>query len=168
LHRQINSAAPIRRSTRGNVEISSLLNLNAYAAGANTFKLDAQAPPVGSHLHNTSSVIVPIPVLSKEGEARFDEVFRDLLWHVWPADAPELQILRAKGLYKTTDGLSYGTCPRAVQTQLISGAVVQGVREIYETKPVQDADADSTKLVLIGRHLPADLADQFLARLHSA
>jgi hypothetical protein len=146
-----------------------LLNINAYAAGPKSFKLDLPSAPSSSHLHAISSVVIPLPELSKAQEGKFDEALRELLWHAWPDAEEGMQVLRAKGLYQTADGQSRGQSLKLKETfKLIVWTVVQGVREIYETKPVHTVASDPSKLVLIGRHLPADLADQFLRRLTSS
>ena len=62
----------------------------------------------------------------------------------------------------------YATVSLTKNTELYSSltlhTVVQGVREIYEIKPIAQ-NSEPPKLVLIGRNLPADLAKRFLSSI---
>lgn len=50
---------------------------------------------------------------------------------------------------------------------LLHSTVLQGVRELYEIKELQEDAGDlKPKLVLIGRNLPPNLSQSFLDVLH--
>jgi len=57
-------------------------------------------------------VVIDLPTLDQADDGVFDEVLRTLLWEKRLLGQPELErqieVLRCKGLLKTTDGRSWG------------------------------------------------------------
>lgn len=162
--RRINAAAPIHETVRGVVDLSKLLDVNAFSASR-------EQAPAALDLHHDdhehthareidaiSTVAVPLPVLDAHQVARLDSLLRSLLWDGVLPSSPasnKADILRTKGLFHTAEGTEH---------------VIQGVREIYEMKEVLSARAAEAKriegkLVFIGRNLGDGLKEGVLSHL---
>ncbi|KAF5345541.1 hypothetical protein D9758_012026 [Tetrapyrgos nigripes] len=160
----INSAARIHRTVRGQLDLKHIMGISAYTAvpqldehikhSHHDHDLD-HTDPEHDHDHNAhqthyeargiSSLQVVCPVLSQTQLEALDEWIRSVLWeNRLPDDtqSTELQVLRCKGLFCLEGGDQY---------------VLQGVRSMYEmVKVVKDADLgvpDMGKLVFIGKGL---------------
>lgn len=108
----INASAPIHAVDRGAVDLSHVLNLDAYAAGSKSFHAPPSLPPSNLTTRHAglSSLTVPLPVLDDVASgSRFDVLLRSLLWdgRLPGADSDPVDILRTKALLLARDG-SYG------------------------------------------------------------
>lgn len=160
LIRKVNPAAPIHRTVQGQVDLSLVMDIKAFASAPSfhkpTFGLfhehgDGEDP---HHTHNThyesrgiSSLQVTCPALSPSHMEKLDEWIRTVLWenHLPGADVggeEELRVLRCKGLFTTQSGEQY---------------VLQGVQNLYEISRADVGDVagvpEAGKLVLIGKGL---------------
>ncbi|KAJ7212265.1 CobW/HypB/UreG, nucleotide-binding domain-containing protein [Mycena pura] len=168
LLRGINPAAPIHRTVRANVDISKILGVRAYAAapifppsrthvhGNDEQDHEHEHAPEPTHyeLRGISSLLVAVPVLSRERLDALDEWVRTVLWEGrLPGNASDenesassLSILRCKGLFVLDSGSQY---------------VLQGVRSMYEIVEAEDVLGipDAGKLVLIGTGLDSRVRD---------
>ncbi|KAF7314178.1 hypothetical protein MKEN_00890000 [Mycena kentingensis (nom. inval.)] len=147
----INPGAQVYRTTRGEVAIKLLLGVHAYTAPPPTFHLEHhdhdhshQPEPTHYELRGISSLLVPVPILSRAQLDALDEWVRTVLWETrLPGDVEadrELSVLRCKGLFVLHSGEQF---------------VLQGVRSMYELAKSEDALGlpDVGKLVLIGTGL---------------
>lgn len=158
IHR-VNPSAPIYRTTHANIDISRIININAYRmadhirpsgldeAGAN---LGQGMVPRPKHyeLRGISSLQMTIPPLSPEKLANFETWIQRVLWDKeLPKDdsSPDthpVQILRCKGLFVMESGKEY---------------ILQGVQTMYEISEVNGQGVhglpSAGKLVLIGKGL---------------
>ena len=160
--RGINPLATTHRTTRSNIDLGLVINLNAYASRIPPTSVpethhhdhaDGTCPDPESHPKSThytirgiSSILVPVPVLPAVQIETLDEWVRSVLWeHKLPDEGGTegLDVLRCKGMFRTDAGEVY---------------VLQGVREMYDLSPAESMqDSDGTgeigKLVFIGRGL---------------
>ena len=153
--RQINPTTPIFRTTKGNIDLSKILKLNAYTTStfshrfpstepAHDHPLEADEPH--DHFGGITSVVIPLPVLGPSQVLRFDEWLRTLLWEnalLGDTDlARKIEVIRCKGLYTTVSGQTF---------------LIQGVRTLYEVTLADEKTVGAGKLVLIG-FLNGDIA----------
>lgn len=138
--RGLNPTATILHARHGQVDLSKILHLNAYAGKPLSFDKETSG-----HLRNMSTIAIPMPALASLD--RFDEILRGCLWG--ESNLTRGEILRAKGYVRTTDGRAYS---------------IQGVRDVYDITEVPP-EPGPTKLVLIGRGLSDDLAARFLGAM---
>lgn len=161
----VNPAASIYRTTRGSIELKLMMGIDAYSsrqALPNNFVAShSHSESCDSHDHEhireprhyevrgISSLQVSCPILSPSKLQEVDEWIRTVLWeNKLPddsdADSPRIEVLRCKGIFRTTNGETY---------------VLQGVRSLYELNPVPDPQSadmglpDEGKLVFIGKGL---------------
>lgn len=170
--KEINPAAPMYRTVRGEIDLQHIMGISAYAR--------FQAPPPSpehpkAHVHDhsnedhthsaepthyelrgISSLQMSCPVLSPSRFDELDEWIRTVLWEnrlPEKTDTPDLQVLRCKGLFFTENGDQY---------------VLQGVRNMYEISKIEDQEVmgvpDAGKLVLIGKGL-SDVVRQSLYKV---
>lgn len=163
---QVNPAAIIHRTVRGNIDLKQIMGIDAYASKSKSLisghlSRTEQDPsechnascqdshhkhPHHYELRGISSLQVFVPVLSQEAFDRLDEWIRTLLWESRiPEDlatAPQpITVLRCKGIFQTSAGATY---------------VLQGVRSLYEISPAVDESnfgLEAGKLVFIGKGL---------------
>lgn len=162
IHR-VNPSAPVYRTTHANINISRIININAYrvadhirtaalsdgSAKANANLGHGVVPqPRHYELRGISSLQMTIPPLSFEKLARLEKWIQRVLWDKElpkedssPNDHP-VQILRCKGLLVMETGKEY---------------ILQGVQTMYEISEVSEQDVhglpSAGKLVLIGKGL---------------
>ncbi|KAI5986235.1 CobW domain-containing protein [Pisolithus albus] len=158
IHR-VNPSAPIYRTTHANIEISRIVNINAYrmADHIRPSGLDEVGADVGQgmvprpkhyELRGISSLQMTIPPLSPEKLANLEKWTQRVLWDKeLPKDdsSPDthpVQILRCKGLFVMESGKEY---------------ILQGVQTMYEISEVNGQGVhglpSAGKLVLIGKGL---------------
>ncbi|EKM79319.1 hypothetical protein AGABI1DRAFT_58829 [Agaricus bisporus var. burnettii JB137-S8] len=165
LIRQVNPAAPIHRTIKGQIDLKHIIGISAYSKPPQS---DATNPSLAPHVHecddthshdtkiNTnhyefrgiSSLRVECPPLSPQAFDNFDRWIRTVLWenHLPEEESSQnrdLLVLRCKGLLSTTSGQQY---------------VLQGVRNLYEIEEIKETDddlgiPDEGKIVLIGKGL---------------
>lgn len=158
---KVNPAAPIYKTTQGQVDLSLIMGIEAFASPS-SFR---RAITVPSHVHDDaedaehhhdthyeargiSSLQVTCPVLSPGHLERLDEWIRTVLWEnrlpemASGAEGIVLKVLRCKGLFTTVAGDKY---------------VLQGVQDLYEISKIDEGEAVGVpavgKLVLIGKGL---------------
>lgn len=172
---QVNPAAIIHRTVQGNIDLKHILGIDAFSSRTKSVAADSLTHvdhPVGqtcdqhcgadahAHAHHyelrgISSLQASVPVLSQTAFDRVDEWIRTLLWEGRlpedpPADSQQITVLRCKGIFQTTSGMTY---------------VLQGVRSLYEVSPaVGDSDfgLESGKLVFIGKGLDERIRSSLL------
>ncbi|KAG7442998.1 cobW-domain-containing protein [Guyanagaster necrorhizus] len=152
--RQINPAAPLHKTVRGQLDVGSIVNIEAYSTRPKF--------PVHGHDHNAiraghdhseqshyelrgiSSLQVTCPTLGQEKMDKLDAWIRSVLWENQLPEgtqSSELQVLRCKGLVITDAGDQY---------------VLQGVRSMYDMSLVGEEVVgvpEQGKLVFIGKGL---------------
>lgn len=163
LIRQVNPAASVHQTVRGNIDLGLVIGIGAYAARTGLAGDDTLAPAEPhDHDHDhggdacdcathyqvrgISSLLVPCPVLNKTKLAALDEWIRTVLWEQrlpgpHTNDGTPLEILRCKGILSLDSGEQY---------------VLQGVREMYDLSRVdvgQGVTPAEGKLVFIGKGL---------------
>jgi G3E family GTPase len=177
---QINPAAPVYQTVRGQIDLSLVMGINAYSSRS------VFPPSKASHLDNNhdhdhdhapddhapthyeirgiSSLQVSVPALDEQHLAALDAWIRTVLWdNRLPADSPSpsvddsptsLEVLRCKGIFRLQNGANY---------------VLQGVRNLYEMMEVDVSNANSVvgvadhgKLVLIGKGLGDEVRNSLL------
>ncbi|VDB85559.1 unnamed protein product [Peniophora sp. CBMAI 1063] len=165
----INPALVIHRTVRGEIDLSKIIGIKAYATG----------PPKGAeegdgegHVHDEhcdhahdkadpgakthyaargiSSLTLPCPPLTTERLSALDKWLQTLLWERTlppPYAGAEVDVLRTKGLIPVVGG---------------SRRVLQGVREMYEIEEeegtVEEGQSEG-KLVFIGRGLGEEIRE---------
>ncbi|KAK7048219.1 CobW/HypB/UreG, nucleotide-binding domain-containing protein [Favolaschia claudopus] len=163
--RGVNPVAPIFRTVRAEIDVGKLLGVHAYTAAPATFFSPPHGHQQDTHDHDhdhdhshprepthyelrgITSLLISVPVLSRQQLDAIDEWVRTVLWEQrLPGDAqqetPTVTILRCKGLFVLHSGAQH---------------VLQGVRSMYEITEAGDALGvpDAGKLVLIGTGLNA-------------
>ncbi|RDB14596.1 COBW domain-containing protein 1 [Hypsizygus marmoreus] len=162
----INPAAPIHRTTRGNVDLSLIMGISAFTsppqlqpahlghhhAHAHDHDHCTDADHTHTHtpdpthyeLRGISSLQVTCPILDQTRFDRLDEWIRTVLWEnrIPESGSGTLQVLRCKGLVTRDSGEQY---------------VLQGVRSIYDLAKLEGREDISVpqlgKIVLIGKGL---------------
>ncbi|KAF9485911.1 cobW-domain-containing protein [Pholiota conissans] len=153
--RQINPAAPIHRTVKGEIDLKHIIGIAAFRLPP------PDVPPLETHVHSEncdhthdpkpthyelrgiSSLQVSCGVLDQTHIDKLDEWIRNALWENCVKGASsEVKILRCKGAFTSDNGVHH---------------VLQGVRSMYEISELA-ADAsmgvpDSGKIVLIGKGL---------------
>lgn len=161
---QVNPAAPLYKTTRGEIKLEYIMGISAY-----TLPPHSQSEAVDSirsrHVHSDecehdhlpitgathyglrgiSSLQVSCPILSQAMLEKLDEWIRSVLWEnrLPGSSAPSgLQVLRCKGAIITQDRVYH---------------VLQGVRNLYEISTLAESPEmgvpDTGKIVLIGKGL---------------
>ncbi|PBK97759.1 cobW-domain-containing protein [Armillaria gallica] len=150
--RRINPAAPLHKTVRGQVDIGSIVNIEAYSTRPkfpvhhHDHSVDHDHHSEQNHyeLRGISSVQVTCPALSQEKLDKLDAWIRSVLWENQLPEgtqSSDLQILRCKGLVVTDTGDQY---------------VLQGVRSMYDMSRVEEEVVgvpEQGKLVFIGKGL---------------
>lgn len=155
--RQINPAAPIFHTVRGEVDLANLIGIGAYSHSIDKMRLVSADVHNGGpnsnmahyELRGISSVKITCPALTERQLEKLDEWIRSVLWEkAVPSgaslDNSEILVLRCKGVFTTVGGDRY---------------VLQGVRELYEVSKVEETVSDveglpaEGKIVLIGKGL---------------
>jgi G3E family GTPase len=154
--------APIFPTVRGEIDLKNVLGVRAYSSvpelpcPLEVTKLvhdHKQGEPEHDHSfhiqqRNISCVQVSCPVLTSEILERLDRWIQSVLWENRlplpdPVSATDLQVLRCKGIFATTDGKMY---------------MLQGVRNLYEITEIGDKSegvgvVPKWKLAFIGKGL---------------
>jgi G3E family GTPase len=162
LIRLVNSAAPLYRTVRADIDLGLIMGISAYASPPQIQSHVAVTAASHEHcedhdIHNhsrepthyelrgISNLHVSCPILSRASFDRLDEWIRSVLWenHIPGAsENQDLQILRCKGLVSMESGEQY---------------VLQGVRSLYEMVKVDHqidmGVPEPGKIVLIGKGL---------------
>jgi len=169
LIRQVNPAAPIYRTTKGEIDLKQIIGISAYSKpppSSETRSTTTTMPHVHTndcdhshddhqHTHSNhyefrgiSSLQVECSPLTPQAFDKFDQWIRTVLWENRlpqddPTQARELLVLRCKGLLSLTTGKQY---------------ILQGVRNLYEMDEVETMEdnlgiPDEGKIVLIGKGL---------------
>ncbi|KAF4617605.1 hypothetical protein D9613_005989 [Agrocybe pediades] len=150
--RQINPAAPIYRTIKGEIDLKNIIGISAYRKPppaveehVHTDNCDHTHEKVPNHyeLRGITSLQVACGILDQERMDKFDEWIRTALWENRVEDAgAEVQILRCKGAFTSDRGVHY---------------VLQGVRSMYEIAELPATEniglPDVGKVVLIGKGL---------------
>ncbi|KAK0201838.1 CobW/HypB/UreG, nucleotide-binding domain-containing protein [Desarmillaria ectypa] len=152
--RRINPAAPLYQTVRGQVDVGSIVNIEAYSTRSkflthehhhNINHADHDHPEQNHYeLRGISSVQVTCPTLNQEKLDQLDAWIRSVLWENQLPEgtqSSELQVLRCKGLVMTDTGDQY---------------VLQGVRSMYDMSRVEEEVVgvpEQGKLVFIGKGL---------------
>jgi G3E family GTPase len=159
LIQQVNPAAPIYRTVRGNVDLGLIMGVGAFTAPPQ-FKPtnashnhddckedhphDHSSEPTHYELRGISSLQVSCPTLDQTRFDLLDEWIRSVLWESkLPDSGKEVQVLRCKGLIALGTGEHY---------------VLQGVRSMYDMSKLQSEEEsvetpEAGKIVLIGKGL---------------
>lgn len=173
-HRQINPTLRIHHTVKSRIPLDSLFNIRAFSDSTFSFlSSTTQAPPAHDHKHDhdhshedppnpnphyndITTVLIPLPTLSPHQAGKLESFLQTLLWESRiPAGSDDagfdIDILRTKGYYKTTEGTEY---------------VIQGVTDIFEIKEVKDQSGGKKeevqgKLVFIGRGVGEHLRTSF-------
>ncbi|EJD50668.1 cobW-domain-containing protein, partial [Auricularia subglabra TFB-10046 SS5] len=137
----LNPTTAVYRTTRGALDLARVLNLSAYAARPEVHGEHTHGEAAGHHDHldGISSVVLPVPVLTKEEMARMERWLQGMLWEEQLPDGTAVEVFRCKGVWGTTDGRTH---------------VLQGVRSLYEIVAEEERaweGGGSGKLVLIGK-----------------
>ncbi|KDR82612.1 hypothetical protein GALMADRAFT_1347544 [Galerina marginata CBS 339.88] len=154
--RQINPAAPIHRTIKGDIDLKHIIGISAFRLpppevdekeDTHVHSDDCDhahdAPPTHYELRGISSLQVKCGVLDQPRLDRLDEWIRTALWDSRVEGVSSLvQVLRCKGAFTSDKGVHY---------------VLQGVRSMYEISELPAADSlgvpDTGKIVLIGKGL---------------
>ena len=167
--RQINPAAPIYRTVKGEIDLQHIIGISAFRLPPPDVPADNHihsddckdahdhdAPPTHYELRGISSLQVTCGVLDQARLDRLDEWIRTALWENEIAGAAQaVKILRCKGAFTSDRGVHY---------------VLQGVRSMYEISELPAGDSigvpSTGKIVLIGKGLD-DTARASLERVLS-
>ncbi|KAI0051130.1 CobW domain-containing protein [Auriscalpium vulgare] len=166
--RMINPAAAIHRTTRAEVDVKHVVNINAYASGPSRRSVhdhDHDADTLHEHgthyeVRGISSLQVSCPVLTPDTHTKLDAWIRSVLWEREIPGVSEgsssLEVLRCKGMFRTTSGETF---------------VLQGVRSMYDIAPLEagePGELEEGKLVLIGKGLGDAVRSSLQALLNSS
>jgi len=169
---KVNPSAPIHRTIRGQIDLVHIMNINAYAGGAEGLRsirhrldyndrgdhIRGAVSSLHYELRGISSLQVTVPTMTSHRLEELDKWIRTVLWeNRTPDNVPktgpsELKVLRCKGLFVTESGEQY---------------VLQGVQSMYDLSLLErdvTGIPDSGKLVLIGKGLDVSVR-QSLERL---
>ncbi|KAI8996735.1 COBW domain-containing protein 2-like protein [Gaertneriomyces semiglobifer] len=153
--RSINSVAPLRASTKSEVPLDFILDLHCFDDSTRDPLKELQlSQPRTSHIDKTVRTIG----FTVDGEVdmkKFETWIQSVLWDgvlcgEAKPEGPRMEVLRLKALLN-------------VQNEP-TPAIVQGVRELYETRYGSRWLDDSQKLnriVLIGKHLDDNVENSF-------
>lgn len=163
--RQVNPAAIVHTTTRAQIDLDLILNVQAYGSRP----IDAAQPAEEEHEHDhgpnedchcinhyqvrgISSLSLSCPALGTARFDRLDEWIRTVLWeNRFPNEnegSTPIEILRCKGLF-SVNGQQH---------------VLQGVRDIYDIVPLDGNEVETNgKLVFIGRNLDEAAARRSLS-----
>lgn len=167
--RQINPAAPIHRTVKGEIDLKHIIGISAFrlpppdvaptaahehvhtdeCKDADDHAHADDAPKTHYEMRGISSLQVSCGVLDQAHLDRLDEWIRTALWENrvdgagdGGATAVEVKVLRCKGAFTSDKGVHY---------------VLQGVRSMYEISELPAAESvgvpDTGKIVLIGMGL---------------
>ncbi|KAI0317515.1 cobW-domain-containing protein [Amylostereum chailletii] len=154
---KINPALTVHRTIRGEVDVKHVIGIQAYASGPPPSSVSIahvhdencahKHEEQGTHysVRGISSLQVACPPLTSETLTALDEWLRSVLWEAALPPShdriEELQVLRCKGLVKTTDGRML---------------VLQGVQTMYDLSEMGGEEmgvGGEGKLVFIGKGL---------------
>ncbi|XP_074648932.1 zinc-regulated GTPase metalloprotein activator 1-like isoform X2 [Tubulanus polymorphus] len=153
--RAINSFAKLIKTERSRVDLSTVLDLEAYTGGetsierAKTIQQKANSDET-SHIDKSVSTVT-VQVAGQLDPDRFDEFLQNLLWEkqlIGKGDKP-MEIFRLKGV------TSLASCGKRV--------LVQAVHELYDRQETTAWEQDSIRqstLIFIGRHLDKSILDE--------
>lgn len=153
--RQINPAAPIYRTIKGEIDLKHIIGISAYRKPppdvvvndqhVHANDCDHYHEPLPNHyeVRGITSLQVTCGILDQERMDKLDKWIRTALWENRVEDIPsEVQILRCKGAFTSDKGVHY---------------VLQGVRSMYEISELPSFESigvpDAGKVVLIGKGL---------------
>lgn len=142
--RSINSIAPIVPAQYGKVDLSKVVDLNAY----DDKSIDVQSFSSGWHDHRISTICLDIGQTSEIENRKLESWLQEILWE----PKPGIEIHRVKGKLVSPD---------------MSVEIIQGVRETYEIVQIdKKAHSDEQgKLILIGKGLDEQRMQQDLLRV---
>jgi len=178
---QVNPAAPIYRTARGEINLKHIIGISAYSK---PLPLMSPTSTTSPHVHSRecdhthghsqekthinhyefreiSSLRIECPRITPEALDKFDQWIRSVLWeNRLPDDrtSRNLLVLRCKGFLSLTTGRRY---------------ILQGVRSLYEMDEVSDVSdtnmgiPDEGKIVLIGKGLDGVIQSSLEAALNS-
>jgi G3E family GTPase len=182
---QVNPAAPIHRTIKGEIDLKHIIGISAYAKPLTVMENTSNTPHIHTkdcdhtheHQHDQekthtnhyelrgiSSLRVECSPITPEAFDKFDQWTRTVLWENRlpgdeSSDARDLVVLRCKGVLSLTTGKRY---------------ILQGVRNLYEMEevPLESADEslgipDEGKIVLIGKGLDEVVRSSLEAVLNS-
>jgi len=178
---QVNPAAPIYRTVRGEINLEGIIGISAYSRSLPPMSSTSTTTPHAHtqecdhpHGHNQekthinhyefreiSSLRIECPRITPEAFDKFDQWIRTVLWeNRLPDDSTSrnLLVLRCKGFLSLTTGKRY---------------ILQGVRSLYEMDEVSDGSdtnmgiPDEGKIVLIGKGLDGVVRSSLEAALNS-
>jgi len=181
LIKQVNPAAPIYRTARGEINLECIIGISAYSKSLvpmSSTSTTAQHVHTRecdhAHGHNQekthinhyefreiSSLRIECPRITPEAFDKFDQWIRTVLWeNRLPDDSTSrnLLVLRCKGLLSLTTGKRY---------------ILQGVRSLYAMDEVTDGSdtnmgiPDEGKIVLIGKGLDGVIRSSLETALNS-
>ncbi|KAF8890038.1 hypothetical protein CPB84DRAFT_1785242 [Gymnopilus junonius] len=158
LIRQINAAAPIYKTVKGEINLKHIIGISAFRLpppdvstntnGTHVHTDDCDhshdsRPPTHYEVKGISSLQVACSALDQSHLDKLDEWIRNALWENRVEDVDsEVQILRCKGAFTSQKGVHY---------------VLQGVRNMYEISELPATDSigvpDTGKIILIGKGL---------------
>jgi len=177
---QVNPAAPIYRTARGEINLECIIGISAYSKSLAPMSSNPTTTHVHTrecdhaHGHNQekthinhyefreiSSLRIECPRITPEAFDKFDQWIRTVLWeNRLPDDSTSrnLLVLRCKGFLSLTTGKRY---------------ILQGVRSLYEMDEVTDGSdtnmgiPDEGKIVLIGKGLDGVIRGSLETALNS-
>jgi len=155
LIRQINPAAPIHKTVKGEIDLKHIIGISAFRLPPPPPANDAihvhsedcdhshDREPTHYELRGISSLQVTCGILDQAHLDKLDVWIRTALWEHRVADTgSEVQVLRCKGAFTSNQGKHF---------------VLQGVRSMYEILELEPSDSigvpDAGKVVLIGKGL---------------
>ncbi|TIA92559.1 hypothetical protein E3P99_00551 [Wallemia hederae] len=169
----INATAAVHLTTYGVLDLSQVINLNAYNSVSKEVKSNSSGnhdkhnhddnhshSHSNTHLFGISSVQVPLPMLTQEQYGTLDKWLRSVLWESTlpcvSTSSADMEILRSKGVV-SVQGVVY---------------ILQGVRDMYELKaaPAEQTQTQAQtqihkgKIVIIGKNVDEALFTSSLTR----
>ena|ERR1700722_18608019 len=144
----INPAAPIFQTIRGNIELKRIMDIRAYNSGPSLAwepALESFSPNAHARdLQGIHSIQLRCPTLTPLQLKRLDEWIHTVLWeNRVPSNSltggNNLHVLRCKGAFAATDGKQY---------------ILQGVQNLYEITEVygrKESFSEEGKIVIIGK-----------------
>jgi len=161
--RNVNPAAPVYKTIKGEIDLKNILGISAYKLPPlisinqnphiHSEHCDHDHESTSNHyeIRGISSLQVSCPALDQAHLDKLDEWIRAILWeNRIPGSTTsnsEVRVLRCKGAFTSTTGIHY---------------VLQGVQSMYEISELDAVAADSFgvvgvpevgKIVLIGKGL---------------
>lgn len=189
----INSTALIHHTTRGVIDLASLLDLNIYVSPTAPIHAKTLAPfyqPVtldcgspycrdvshyhdegtGSHENYITSLTIPLPTLPSVRTGKFDELVRGILWDNYLPSSSLSPAVKPAPSDSQRPSFEILRAKGFLRTEDGKCWVLQGVREVYDITEVpsgvgRSGEEVQSKLVLIGRGLGSSFRTHFLSAL---